>query len=335
MIDLRSDTLTQPTEEMRAVMAAAPVGDDVYGEDPTVNDLEALTAELLGQEAGMFAVSGTQANLCGIMAHCQRGDEYLVGQNAHTYRFEGGGAAVLGSIQPQPIEMSADGIMDLETIDGYIKRQPSMNHFAHSTLLCLEDTHNGRVLPADYVGKAQELARSHGLRVHLDGARLWNAAVATGRTPADVAEGFDSISVCLSKGLGAPVGSVLVGSADLIAEARRWRKMLGGGLRQAGLLAAAGRYAIEKHVDRLSLDHANASRLAERLSEVPGIVVEGAFTNMVFLGFATATPKEVEAKLLSDGVKISAGASTRLICHLDISADDVDVVVEAFRSALG
>jgi threonine aldolase len=334
MIDLRSDTLTQPTKEMRAVMSAAEVGDDVYGEDPTVNALEEFTADLLGHEAGMFAVSGTQANLCGIMAHCQRGDEYLVGQNAHTYKFEGGGAAVLGSIQPQPIEMSSEGVMDLEAIDAAIKRQPSMNHFAHSTLLCLENTHSGRVLPADYVRKAQELARAHGLRVHLDGARLWNAAVASGRSPAETAEGFDSISVCLSKGLGAPVGSVLVGSQELVAEARRWRKMLGGGLRQAGILAAAGRYAIEMHVDRLSLDHANASRLAEGLAEIPGIAVEGPFTNMVFIEFGGAVPKEVEEKLLSDGIKISAGASTRLICHLDVSTEDVDRVVAAFRSAL-
>ncbi len=224
--------------------------------------------------------------------------------------------------------------MDLEAIDAAIKRQPSMNHFAHSTLLCLENTHDGRVLPADYVTKAQELARAHGLRVHLDGARLWNAAVASGRSPAETAEGFDSISVCLSKGLGAPVGSVLVGSRELVAEARRWRKMLGGGLRQVGILAAAGRYAIEKHVDRLSLDHANASRLAEGLAEIPGIDVQGAFTNMVFIEFESVVPKEVEGKLLSDGIKIRSGASTRLICHLDVSTEDVDRVVAAFRSAV-
>ncbi|HIF93759.1 MAG: low-specificity L-threonine aldolase [Myxococcales bacterium] len=334
MIDLRSDTLTQPTEEMRAVMSAAAVGDDVYGEDPTVNALEEFTSDLLGFPAGMFAVSGTQANLCGIMAHCQRGDEYLVGQTAHTYKFEGGGAAVLGSIQPQPIEMSSAGVMDLAAIDAAIKRQPSMNHFALSTLLCLENTYSGRVLPADYVASAQELARSHGLRVHLDGARLWNAAVASGRSPAEIAQGFDSVSVCLSKGLGAPVGSVLVGSVDLIAEARRWRKMLGGGLRQAGILAAAGRYAIEKHVDRLSVDHANAARLAKGLSEIPGVAVDGPFTNMVFVEFEGAAPKEVEAKLLSASIKIAAAVSTRLICHLDISTDDVDRVLAAFRSAL-
>jgi len=335
MIDFRSDTLTQPTEGMRSAMAEARVGDDVYGEDPTTNELEAFTADLLGMEAGMFAVSGTQANLCGIMAHCQRGDEYLVGQNAHTYKFEGGGAAVLGSIQPQPIEMSADGTMDLEVIDGYVKRQPSMNHFAHSRLLCLEDTHNGRVLPRDYVDKAQEVARLRGLAVHLDGARLWNAAIAADRTPAEVARGYDSVSVCLSKGLGAPVGSVLVGSATLIEEARRWRKMLGGGLRQVGIVAAAGRYALDHQFDRMREDHANAAKLAEGLSSIAGIAVDGPHTNMVFFELERAEPAEVQEKLQTQGVRISAGRETRLACHLDISAQDIDRAIEAFASALG
>ncbi len=335
MIDFRSDTLTAPTDGMRAAMAEAEVGDDVYGEDPTVNDLEAFTADLLGMEAGMFAASGTQANLCGIMAHCQRGDEYLVGQNAHTYKFEAGGAAVLGSIQPQPIEMNADGTMDLAALDGYVKRQPSMNHFAHSTLLCLENTHNGRVLPEDYVSKAQATVRAHGLRVHLDGARLWNAAVATGRRPAEVAAGFDSVSVCLSKGLGAPVGSVLVGPVDLIDGARRWRKMLGGGMRQAGVIAAAGRYAIEHHVERLSDDHANASRLAAGLSAIPGIRVDGPHTNMVFIELESADPQELEKELATRGIRVRPGAVTRLICHLDISESDIEKAIRAFEAALG
>lgn len=334
MIDFRSDTLTQPTADMRAAMASARVGDDVYGEDPTTNELEAFTAELLGMEAGMFAVSGTQANLCGIMAHCQRGDEYLVGQNAHTYKFEGGGAAVLGSIQPQPIEMSSDGTMDLEAIDGYIKRQPSMNHFAHSRLLCLENTHNGRVLPKDYVSKAQEIARGRGLGVHLDGARLWNAAVATGRAPAEIAQGYDSVSVCLSKGLGAPVGSVLVGSAKLIEQARRWRKMLGGGLRQVGIVAAAGRHALEHHVDRLREDHANAARLAEGLASIPGIEVDGPHTNMVFIELLKADPSDLQKSLAAEGIVVSAGRNTRLACHLDISADDIERTIESFATVL-
>lgn len=334
MIDFRSDTLTRPTEEMRSAMANARVGDDVYGEDPTVNELEAFTADLLGMEAGMFAVSGTQANLCGIMAHCQRGDEYLVGQNAHTYKFEGGGAAVLGSIQPQPIEMSADGTMDLDAIDGYVKRQPSMNHFAHSRLLCLENTHNGRILSSDYVSKAQEVARRHGLGIHLDGARLWNAAIAMAQTPAEVAAGYDSVSVCLSKGLGAPVGSVLVGSRELIEEARRWRKMLGGGLRQVGVVAAAGRYALECHVERLREDHANAARLAEGLSGIPGIVVDGPHTNMVFFEMPNAELAEAQERLAVQGVKVSMARRTRLICHLDISADDVERAIEVFGSEL-
>jgi threonine aldolase len=332
MIDLRSDTLTQPSDGMRAAMAAAPVGDDVYGEDPTVNDLEAFTADLLGMEAGMFAVSGTQSNLCGIMAHCQRGDEYLVGQNAHTYRNEGGGAAVLGSIQPQPIEMASDGTMDLETVARYIKRQPSMHHLAHSRLLCLENTHDGRILPTDYVSQAQALARERGLRVHLDGARLWNVAVASGRAPAEISAGYDSVSVCLSKGLGAPVGSVLVGSGELIEGARRWRKMLGGGLRQAGVLAAAGRYAIDHHLDRLKDDHANAAQLAAGLSAIDGIEVDGPHTNMVFVRLEKSDPAGLAKRLERQGIKIRPGPVTRLICHLDVSSDDVENVVRAFAS---
>lgn len=342
MIDLRSDTLTKPTDEMRALMAAAEVGDDVYGEDPTVNELEAHVAALLDMESAVFVASGTQSNLCAILAHCQRGDEYLVGQSAHTYRYEAGGAAVLGGIQPQPIEMGADGAMSLADIERYIKPKPNMNHFANSKLLCIENTKDGAILPADYVRDAQALGRANDLSLHLDGARLWNAAVGSGVAPAEIAAGFDTVSVCLSKGLGAPVGSVLVGRSDLIAEARRWRKMLGGGLRQAGILAAAGRHAVDHHVERLAEDHANAARLAEGLGALEGLKVTAQNTSMVFIERVVdgATPAGLgesdafSAALAEQGVVVPGGASMRLVCHLDVSADDVETVIGAFRIAL-
>ncbi len=342
MIDLRSDTLTKPTDEMRAIMAAAEVGDDVYGEDPTVNDLEAHVAALLDMEAAMFVASGTQSNLCAILAHCQRGDEYLVGQSAHTYRYEAGGAAVLGGIQPQPIEMGADGTMALTDIERYIKPKPNMNHFANSKLLCIENTKDGAILPADYVRDAQALGRANDLSLHLDGARLWNAAVGSGVAPAEIAAGFDTVSVCLSKGLGAPVGSVLVGRADLIDEARRWRKMLGGGLRQAGILAAAGRHAVDHHLERLADDHANAARLAEGLNALDGLKVTGQNTSMVFVerldtGQAPTGLGESDAfstALADHGVVVPGGTAMRLVCHLDVSTDDVETVIGAFGVAL-
>ena len=239
--DFRSDTVTRPTPEMRAAMAAAPVGDDVLGDDPTVIALEAEVAELLGFEAAVFVPSGTQSNLVGVMTHCARGDEYIVGQEAHTYRYEAGGAAVLGSVQPQPLNNAADGTIPLPDIEAAIK--PDDAHFARTRLIALENTIGGRVLPAGYAAAVREIADAHGLAMHLDGARLWNAAVKQGVPPRTIAQDFDSVSVCLSKGLGAPVGSVLCGGRDFIKEARRWRKMLGGGMRQAGIIAAAGRYA--------------------------------------------------------------------------------------------
>ncbi len=342
MIDLRSDTLTKPTEAMRAAMVAADVGDDVYGEDPTVNELERHVADLLGMDAGMFVASGTQSNLCGILAHCQRGDEYLVGQSAHTFRYEAGGAAVLGGIQPQPIEMGPDGTMALEDIERYIKPKPNMYHFANSKLLCLENTKDGQILSPEYVRAAQELARAHDLSLHLDGARLWNAAVGSGASPAAIAEGFDTVSVCLSKGLGAPVGSVLVGRADLVAEARRWRKMLGGGMRQAGVIAAAGRHAVDHHLDRLADDHANAAALAAGLSTLTGLAVTAQHTNMVFVERLTADDPSAglgegdsfSAALEARGVRTIGGKVMRLVCHLDVAAEDVATVVDAFRGAV-
>src|SRR5450830_2001218 len=267
-LDLRSDTVTRPSAAMRAAMNAADVGDDVYGDDPTINRLQEYAADLFGFEDAVFAPSGTQSNLLALLVHCGRGDEYLVGQEAHTYRYEGGGAAVLGSIQPQPIINQADGSIALADIESYIK--PDDFHFARTKLLALENTINGRVLPMDYVQQATKLAHDKGLATHLDGARVCNAAVKLGVSPREITRGFDSVSVCLSKGLGAPVGSVLLGSRPLIKEAKRWRKMLGGGMRQAGVIAAGGLYALEHNVARLAEDHANAAYFAGELAKFKG-----------------------------------------------------------------
>jgi threonine aldolase len=262
LIDLRSDTVTQPTVAMREAMMAAELGDDVYGEDPTVNRLEAWLANELGFAAALFVPTGTMSNLLGLMAHCERGDEYIVGQQAHTYKYEGGGAAVLGSIQPQPIDGEADGSLDLAKVEAAIKQDDF--HFARTRLLALENTMQGKVLPLDYLAAARELTRRRGLSLHLDGARLYNAAVKLGVPAREITQHFDSVSVCLSKGLGAPVGSVLCGSTALIAKARRLRKMVGGGMRQAGVLAAAGLYALQHQVQRLVEDHAKAAWLQRR-----------------------------------------------------------------------
>src|SRR5262245_49218521 len=282
-IDLRSDTVTRPTAAMRAAMAAAEVGDDVYGEDPTVNRLEALAAQMLGKETAVFVPTGTQSNLLGVMSHCERGDEYIVGQQAHTYKYEGGGAAVLGSIQPEPIEFEADGTLDLDRVEAAIK--PDDTHFARTRLLCLENTQGGKVLPLDYLRRAHDFARGRGLGLHLDGARLFNAVVKQRIEARDIGKLFDTVSVCLYKGLGAPVGSVLCGSAAHIAKARRWRKVLGGGMRQAGVLAAGGIHALQNNVERLAEDHDNARLLAQLLAQIDGVTVDPAAvqTNMVFV----------------------------------------------------
>ncbi|MFU8769867.1 MAG: low-specificity L-threonine aldolase, partial [Desulfotignum sp.] len=263
-IDLRSDTVTRPGREMLAAMMAAPVGDDVYGEDPTVNLLEQTAARITGKAAALFCASGTQTNLVALLSHCERGDEYIVGQTAHTYRYEAGGGAVLGSIQPQPLDFEPDGTLDLARVARFIK--PDDFHFAKTRLLCLENTQGGKVLPLEYLKDARALADRHGLGFHLDGARVFNAAVKLGVDVKEITTLFDSVSCCLSKGLGAPVGSVLCGSDAFIARARRWRKMVGGGMRQAGILAAAGLYALSRNIDRLAEDHAHAARLAAGLS---------------------------------------------------------------------
>lgn len=331
-VDLRSDTVTQPTPAMREAMLRAPVGDDVYGEDPTVNALQERLAADLGFEAGLFVPTGTQSNLLALMSHCERGDEYIVGADAHTYRFEGGGAAVLGSIQPQPIPQQPDGTLPLQAVEAAIK--PVDPHFARSKLLALENTWHGRPLPFDYLGQARELATRRGLGFHLDGARLYNAAVAYGRPARDVAAGFDSVSVCLSKGLGAPVGSVLLGSAELIHRARRWRKVTGGGWRQAGMLAAAAMHALDHHVDRLAEDHARARRLADGLAPVEGVSVTGCHTNMVFVDVPAERLRDLAVHTAQAGVRLSIGylPSIRLVTHLDIDDEGVERTIDAFAS---
>ena len=320
-IDLRSDTVTQPTGAMREAMARAQVGDDVYGEDPTVNKLERFVADLVGAEEGLFVATGTQSNLCALLSHCNRGDEYIAGEEAHTYRFEAGGAAVLGGIQPQPLPFEADGTLALDTVIAAIK--PDDYHFARSRLLCLENTQAGKPLSVDYVAQAADVCRRYGLNLHLDGARLFNAAVAEGVPIAAYGGLVDSVSVCLSKGLGAPAGSVLVGSQPFIHAARRWRKMLGGGMRQAGVLAAAGLYALEHHVDRLAEDHALAVGLAQGIGEKLGTSIKQA-TNMVFVD----VPKldDIRAKLAQKDVLTSG---SRWVVHLDVNQDDIEFVVNA------
>lgn len=334
MIDLRSDTVTRPTESMQAAMAAAAVGDDVYGEDPTVNQLEVLAADKLGFEAALFASSGTQTNLLALLAHCQRGDEYIVGQQAHTYKYEGGGAAVLGSIQPQPLDTRDDGTIPLESIEAAIK--PDDFHFARTRLLALENTMGGKPLPMDYFGAVRELADSRGLNLHLDGARVFNASVHHKVDVKEISQHFDSISVCLSKGLCAPVGSVLCGSAELIHSARRWRKVLGGGMRQAGFIAAAGIVALSENVDRLQDDHNNAKLLHRGLAAIDGLNVDAAClqTNMVFLPCGEPMASRLAVALKEHDIVISPAARTRLVVHKDISTDDIETVVAAVKKVI-
>ncbi len=334
-VDLRSDTVTRPTAAMRDAMMRAEVGDDVFGDDPTVNRLQQRIAEMLGMEAALFFPTGTQSNLCALLSHCQRGDEMIVGQNAHTYRMEGGGAAVLGGIQPQPIEHAADGTLPLAAIEANIK--PDDAHFARTRLLALENTHGGRVMPLHYLQEATTLARSRGLSTHLDGARLFNAAVASGGDARESAQAisqcFDSVSVCFSKGLGTPAGSALVGSRELIARAHRWRKMTGGGMRQSGVLAAAALHALDHHIDRLVVDHANARRLADGLRGIGGISVAPPDTNIVFAHVAgdRARTQGLVEHLKSRRVLVTGLIGLRFVTHLDIDAAGIDHAVVATR----
>lgn len=336
MIDLRSDTVTQPTEAMRKVMARAAVGDDVFHDDPTVNQLEELMAEMSGKADALFVPSGTMSNLVGLLAHCQRGEEYIVGQDYHTYLYEAGGAPVLGSIVPQPVPVEPDGTLDLKKVAAVIKKDDY--HFARTKLLCLENTHNGKVISLDYMKQAYEFAQSKGLGLHLDGARAFNATVALGCELKDLAQYADSVSICLSKGLGAPVGSVLCGDKDTIKWARRWRKMVGGGMRQAGVLAAAGIYALENHVDRLAKDHAKAKILAERLSRIGQLSVKPELvqTNMVFIKAELETAQKLAQFLESKGIRVIAGETMRWVMHLDVTSEQLDYVcqqVDAFFSS--
>ena len=331
-IDLRSDTVTRPTEEMRKIMAGAEVGDDVYGDDPTVNRLEERAAEMTGFEDAIFATSGTQANLIGIMSHCQRGDEYIVGQLAHTYRYEAGGAAVLGSIQPQPVEFEKDSTLDLEKVEEKIKADDF--HFARTRLLCLENTQGGKALPLDYLQKASRFAKSKNLKLHLDGARLFNAVVKQNVEVTEITGCFDSVSVCLSKGLGAPVGSLLCGSEEFISEARKWRKMVGGGMRQTGIVAAAGLYALENNVKRLAEDHENAQMLAEGLQHIEDLEVQQneAQTNMAFFALEEDKAEQLALFLKKRGILITPGKTTRMVTHLDIRNEDILFVLNEIRN---
>jgi threonine aldolase len=340
IIDLRSDTVTRPSEPMLRAMFDAPVGDDVFGDDPSVNLLQETIARLLGFEAALFCPSGTQSNLCGILSHCQRGEEYIVGQMAHTYRWEAGGAAVLGSVQPQPLAQNPDGTIDLDDIAAAVK--PDDPHYAVTRLLALENTWGGHLVPHQYLQGATDLARRMGLATHLDGARLFNAAVAqaaeTGNSPRQearkIASFFDSVSVCFSKGLGAPVGSALCGSRDLIAKARRIRKMAGGGMRQAGFLAAAAAFALEHNITRLADDHANATRLAEGLVNIPGLTVTRPQTNIVFVDIEPSRQKQTENLtpfLRERGILITGQHHLRFVTHMDIHAEDVATTILALQ----
>jgi threonine aldolase len=357
MTDFRSDTVTRPTPAMRAAIASAEVGDDVFSDDPTINRLQAHAAEMLGFEAAIFAPSGTQTNLMGLLSHCERGDEAIVGQQWHTYKWEAGGMAVLGSIQPQPLENAPDGTIPLAAIEAAIK--PDDPHFARTRLVCMEDTTGGKVLPMDYLREVRALTARRGLGAHLDGARLFNAAVEVARRRAagerdgdaqgggatdpravarEICANFDSVSVCLSKGLGAPVGSLLLGSAAFVARARRWRKMLGGGMRQAGMIAAGGLHALEHHVDRLAEDHDNARRLAQGLAELGrrhgGIALDAPQTNILFVRIDDAIAGPFAAHLAAHGVRTTgsagrygAGLVQRWVTHLDVSRADVDAAL--------
>ncbi len=328
-VDIRSDTVTQPTDAMRRAMAEAEVGDDVYGDDPTVNALQDKAAKLLGKEAGLFVATGTQSNLCATLAHCQRGEEILVGDTYHIFRDEAGGAAVLGGVMMAPVSTTASGAMLPNDIAAMVK--PDDVHCATSRLLCLENTVAGHVQSAETIDEMAAVGRVHGLAVHLDGARLMNAVVKLGMPAAELVAGVDTVSLCLSKGLGTPAGSVLVGSADFIRRAHRMRKLVGGGMRQIGILAAAGIHALDHHVDRLEDDHIHALRLAEGLSRIKSIEVnpEAVETNMVFIGLPDRAADGLRAHLAEQGILLGGGnKQIRLVTHLGITSDDIDLLTE-------
>lgn len=331
VIDLRSDTVTRPSAAMLSAMMSAETGDDVYRDDPTVNALEAEAARLSGKAAALFFPTGTQANLVALLSHCERGDEYIVGQQAHNYKYEAGGAAVLGSIQPQPILAADDGTLPLDVVAAAIK--PDDIHFARTRLLSLENTHHGKVLPLAYLEQAWTFTREHQLALHIDGARIFNAVVAQQTTLAAIARYCDTLTICLSKGLGTPVGSLLCGDTTLIERARRWRKMTGGGMRQAGILAAAGLYALAHNVARLQEDHDNAAWLGQQLHEL-GVQVIDQQTNMLFVAVPEAHVKPLGEWMKARGVLISAGTRTRLVTHLDADRAALAQVVAHWKTFL-
>jgi threonine aldolase len=331
--DFRSDTVTRPCQKMRQAMASAPVGDDVFGDDPSVNHLEAYLAERSGKDAALFCSSGTQSNLVALLAHCQRGDEYIVGQEAHTYKYEAGGAAVLGSIQPQPLDYEDDSTLDLKKVKAKLKADDF--HFARSRLLCIENTRSGDVLPLDYHGAASQFCSREGLALHLDGARLFNAMVKQGTELADYTKHYDSVSLCISKGLGAPIGSLLVGDKGFIDEARRWRKMVGGGMRQAGILAVACEFALENNVTKLGEDHDSALALAQGLAKISGIRcdVSRVQTNMVFITLEDESKVQNYHNYMAEhGVVIIGGQLIRLVTHLDVNDAAIEKTIALSRA---
>ncbi|TDF36494.1 low-specificity L-threonine aldolase [Alteromonadaceae bacterium M269] len=332
VIDLRSDTVTVPTPSMREAMANAGVGDDVYGEDPTIIELQNLAASMAGMEAALYVPTGTQSNLLALFAHCERGEEYIVGQHAHTYRYEGGGASILGSVQAQPIELEDDGTLSLAKVESYIK--PDDPHFVKTKLLCLENTQAGKALPLDYLAQAREFVDKHKLGLHLDGARVFNAVVKQQTTLKDITQHFDSVSICLSKGLAAPVGSVLCGSQELINKAHRWRKVLGGGMRQAGVIAAAGIVALNEMVERLADDHDHAQMLAQGIKDITGLSVDldAVQTNMVFVDFEQSKRENILSQFAEQNIKIGfLGEQMRLVLHKDVASEDIERVIQCFK----
>jgi threonine aldolase len=337
-VDLRSDTVTQPTSPMREAMFKAKLGDDVFGDDPTVNALQEKTAQLLGFDAALFMASGTQSNLCALLAHCERGDEYVVGQLAHTYRHEGGGGAVLGGIQPQPLPQTSNGELALVDIASAIK--PDDIHFARTKLLCLENTWMGFPLSKNYLLQATDLAKKNGLAVHLDGARLFNAAVADASKEGEqnpfasarrITACFESVSLCFSKGLGTPIGSILCGSNAFVRKALKWRKMVGGGMRQVGMLAAAADYALDHHIQRLEVDHALAQRLAQGLNNVTGLRVRSVQTNIVFVDVADGRGGELLTYLKKKGVLATGLVGLRFVTHLDVDSAGIDYALACIK----
>lgn len=343
LVDLRSDTVTQPTPEMRQAMAQAPVGDDVYGEDPSINALQEMAAEMLGKEAGLFVPSGTMGNLAAVLAHCGRGDEVILGKYSHTFLFEAGGISALGGVHSNQIPNQPDGTLDLEEIQDSIR--PDDPHFPITRLICLENTHNrcgGVALSVDYTQAVGKIVRENDLRLHIDGARIFNAAVAQGVSASELVAPADSVTFCLSKGLCAPVGSVLCGSQEFIHRAHRVRKQLGGGMRQAGIIAAAGIVALESMVDRLAEDHKRAALLADGLSTIPGLLIDpgSPHTNMVFLNLDKRTTQltatTVAERLKAQGVLVGVVGerSFRLVTHYWIDDDGIEKAVAAFKDAL-